>query len=179
MSSADNDLGWLGGEPVSDADYRQVSEFLFREADLLSRQAYQTWLTLLAPQITYRVPLQQFSKRGEERSYGSGPAWLDETRASLAIRIKQLADPASNAQKVPNFLRYFVTNIQAAAVGDSLHVTSQVLLMRVRANNPRPFLLSGLRRDRLIRSASTLLLAQRDVQLDMPYIDSPNFAFFL
>lgn len=164
---------------LSDADYRAVCAFLFREAELLAAQDYRAWLGLLAPQIVYRVPLQVFRKRGEERTYGADPAWFDETHASLAIRVEQLLHPASNAQKVPNFLRYFVTNIHGEAAGDSLDVRSQVLVIRVRANNPQPFLLSGARHDVLVRTPAGLRLARREVSLDMPRLDTPNLAFFL
>lgn len=170
---------WLSGAPVSDADYRRVSEFLFREADLLANRQYEAWLARLAPDLVYRVPLQQFEKRGEERHYGGDPAWLDETRHSISVRIRQLTHAQSNADRVPSFLRYFVTNITAAAADDGLRVASQVLLLRVRANNPQPYFLSAARHDLLRPQGGELVLARREVHLDMPRIDTPNLAFFL
>ena len=170
---------WLDGAPVSDTDYRRVSEFLFREADLLASRRYDAWLALLAPNLVYRVPLQQFEKRGEERAYGADPAWLDDTRHSIAVRIRQLTHAQSNADRVPSFLRYFVTNVQAVVADDGLRVASQVLLLRVRANNPRPFLLSAARHDLLRPADGGFVLARREVKLDMPIIDAPNLAFFL
>ena len=170
---------WLHGSPVSDTDYRRVSEFLFREADLLASRRYDAWLALLAPDLVYRVPLQQFEKRGEERSYGGDPAWFDETRHSIAVRIRQLTHAQSNADRVPSFLRYFVTNIEAVVADDGLRVASQVLLLRVRANNPQPFLLSAARHDLLRPADGGFVLARREVKLDMPIIDTPNLAFFL
>jgi 3-phenylpropionate/cinnamic acid dioxygenase small subunit len=170
---------WLAGAPVSDADYRRVCEFLFREADLLARRRYDAWLARLAPDLVYRVPLRQFEKRGEERTYGADPAWFDETRHSLAVRVRQLTHPQSNADCVPSFLRYFVTNIEAVVAHDGIRAASQVLLLRVRANNPQPFLLSAARDDLLRPADGGFLLAQREVSLDMPIIDAPNLAFFL
>ena len=170
---------WLHGSPVNDTDYRRVSEFLFREADLLASRRYDAWLALLAPDLVYRVPLQQFEKRGEERAYGADPAWFDETRHSVAVRIRQLTHPQSNADRVPSFLRYFVTNVQALVADDGLRVASQVLLLRVRANNPQPFLLSAARDDLLRPADGGFVLARREVKLDMPIIDTPNLAFFL
>ena len=170
---------WLHGSPVNDTDYRRVSEFLFREADLLASRRYDAWLALLAPDLVYRVPLQQFEKRGEERAYGADPAWFDETRHSVAVRIRQLTHPQSNADRVPSFLRYFVTNIEAVVADDGLRVASQVLLLRVRANNPQPFLLSAARHDLLRPADGGFVLARREVKLDMPIIDTPNLAFFL
>ena len=170
---------WLHGSPVNDTDYRRVSEFLFREADLLASRRYDAWLALLAPDLVYRVPLQQFEKRGEERAYGADPAWFDETRHSIAVRIRQLTHAQSNADRVPSFLRYFVTNIEAVVADDGLRVASQVLLLRVRASNPQPFLLSAARHDLLRPADGGFVLARREVKLDMPIIDTPNLAFFL
>ncbi|MEC9340512.1 MAG: aromatic-ring-hydroxylating dioxygenase subunit beta [Pseudomonadota bacterium] len=167
------------GRPVDDSTYRAVCEFLYSEAELLASRDYRRWLELLAPDLSYRIPLQQFDKRGEERRYGDDPAWFDETRDSLCIRVEQLLHPQSNADRVPSFLRYLVTNILARETPDGLAVSSQVLLIRMRANNPQPFLLSGARQDLLRSSAAGLQLARREVRLDMPLIDSPNLAFFL
>ena len=167
------------GQPLGDAEYRQASEWLYREAGLLAARDYDAWLAMLAPELHYRVPMQQFGKRGETREYGDNPAWLDETRDTLAVRCAQLRHPLSNADRVPSFLRYFVTNIQGARHGETLHVSSQVLLLRVRANNPQPFLLSGERHDRLRPGDDGWLLAEREVKLDMPYLDAPNLALFI
>jgi 3-phenylpropionate/cinnamic acid dioxygenase small subunit len=165
--------------PASDSDYRRLCELLYREADLLAGQDYETWLTWLAPQLHYRIPLQVFQQRGAQRSYGGDPAWLDETLDSITIRAKQLLNPLSNAERVPSFMRYFVTNIFVDQNNDGFAVASQVLLIRVRANNPAPFFLSGRRQDQWVESDGRLLLSDREVTLDMPRIDSPNFAFFL
>lgn len=167
------------GQPLDDTEYRQASEWLYREAGLLARRDYDAWLALLAPELHYRVPMQQFGKRGEAREYGDNPAWLDETRDTLAVRCAQLRHPLSNADRVPSFLRYFVTNIEGTREGQTLRLSSQVLLLRVRANNPQPFLLSGERHDRLRPGGAGWLLAEREVQLDMPYLDAPNLALFI
>ena len=122
------------GQPLDDTEYRQASEWLYREAGLLARRDYDAWLALLAPELHYRVP---------------------------------------------SFLRYFVTNIEGTREGQTLRLSSQVLLLRVRANNPQPFLLSGERHDRLRPGGAGWLLAEREVQLDMPYLDAPNLALFI
>jgi len=168
-----------GGQPVSDAEYRQISELLFHEASLLSCHDYSTWLTLLAPEIGYRMPLQIFQHRNQRRDYGKDPAWLDETYDSLAIRANQLNASISNSEAVPSFMRYFVTNILIEKIDTGFTVSSQVLLIRVRANNPAPFFLSAQRSDIWIQSGDRLLLTDREIHLDLPQIDSPTIAFFM
>ncbi|MDF1817759.1 MAG: aromatic-ring-hydroxylating dioxygenase subunit beta [Immundisolibacteraceae bacterium] len=166
------------GQPVSDQDYRKISERLFREASLLSCHDYATWLTLLAPEINYRMPLQTFQHRNQRRDYGKDPAWLDETYASLEIRANQLNHAASNSEAIPSFMRYFVTNILIETIDAGFAVSSQVLLIRVRANNPAPFFLSAQRSD-IWEKSGELLLLDREIHLDMPHIDSPTIAFFM
>ncbi len=168
-----------GGQPVSDAAYRQISELLFHEASLLSRHEYSTWLTLLAPEISYRMPLQTFQHRNQRRDYGKDPAWLDENYDSLKIRAEQLNNAASNSEAIPSFMRYFVTNILIEESENGFSVSSQVLLIRVRSNNPTPFFLSAQRSDLWIDNGSQLLLSDRAIHLDMPHIDSPTLAFFM
>lgn len=164
---------------VSDSDYRRICELLYREATLLASQDYTTWLTWMAPEVRYRVPLQTFQQRRQERNYGGDSAWYDESLDSLTFRVEQHADPSSNAERVPSFLRYFVTNIFASELEDGFAVDSQVLVLRVRANQPAPFLLSGARQDHWVSRDDQLLLARREVTLDMPYIEASNLAFFL
>lgn len=167
------------GQPVSDAEYRQISELLFEEASMLSRLDYDGWLTLLSPDISYRMPLQTFQHRNQRRDYGKNPAWLDETYDSLTIRANQLNNPVSNSEAIPSFMRYFVTNIVSRKVESGFAVSSQVLLIRVRANNPSPFLLSAQRSDVWTEQHGKLLLSDREIHLDMPQIDSPTLAFFM
>ena len=167
------------GQPVSDAEYRQISELLFNEGSILSRHDYETWLTLLSTDISYRMPLQSFQHRNQQRDYGQNPAWLDETFDSLEIRAKQLNNSASNSEAIPSFMRYFITNILMKKTDQGYAVSSQVLLLRVRANNPAPFFLSAQRSDIWIESGDQLLLADRQINLDMPQIDSPTLAFFM
>ncbi len=164
---------------ASDGEYRQICELLYREAALLSQQDYRSWLALMAQDIRYQIPLQTFQQRGQERDYGGDSAWYDESLDSLTFRVNQHADPASNAERVPSFLRYFITNIFVNKLDDGFAVNSQVLLLRVRANNPTPFFLSGCRQDHWTGSIEELRLLKREVTLDMPYINAPNFAFFM
>jgi len=113
--------------------------------------------------------------------YGLGSPYYDEDIHSLRIRVEKLngSPMASNAERTPSFVRLFVTNIQAKSTGDDLSVTSDVLALRVRANQPSPLLLLGRREDTLRVTPGGLRLTVRTVHMDQPVIDAPNFAFFL
>ena len=46
------------GSLVSDADYLAVQRFLHREAALLDRCAFESWLALLTDDVEYKVTMQ-------------------------------------------------------------------------------------------------------------------------
>ncbi|RLA15120.1 MAG: hypothetical protein DRQ60_06045, partial [Gammaproteobacteria bacterium] len=107
------------------------------------------------------------------------PAWLDETYDSLKIRAEQLNNAVSNSEAILSFMRYFVTNILIEKTDAGFAVSSQVLLIRVRANNPAPFFLSAQRSNLWVQGGDQLQLTNREIHLDMPQIDSPTIAFFM
>ena len=131
--------------------------------------------------MAYLIPRPVFQERGHERVYGLGSPYYDDDIHSLRIRVDKLNGPpmASNAERTPSFIRLFVTNVRVWREGDALRAESDVLSLRVRANTPAPFFLSGRREDRLRESPDGLRLAARTVHLDQPVIEAPNFAFFL
>ena len=166
---------------VSDTQYRDVCEWLYAEAALLSSHRYREWLSLLTDDVSYQIPRPVFQERGQERVYGLGSPYYDDDMNSLRIRVEKLNGPpmASNAERTPSFVRLFVTNVRAQVAGDELYVESDVLSLRVRANQPVPSFLSGRREDTLRNTPEGLRLATRTVHMDQPVIDAPNFAFFL
>ena len=167
--------------PVSDHQYRAVCEWLYEEAALLSSHSYREWLTLLTEDIRYLIPRPLFQERGQERDYGLGSPYYDDDIHSLRVRIEKLNGPpmASNAERTPSLIRLFVTNIRARIDDQDLHVQSDVLALRVRANHTTPSFLSGRREDRLCQTPDGLRLAARTVHMDQPVIEAPHFAFFL
>lgn len=167
--------------PVTDTQYRAVCEWLYAEAALLSSHRYRQWLELLAEDVRYLIPRPVFQERGQERVYGLGSPYYDDDIHSLRIRVEKLNGPpmASNAERTPSFVRLFVTNVRAWVQGADLRVDSDVLALRVRANQPAPTFLSGRREDTLRQTPDGLRLAARTVHMDQPVIEAPNFAFFL
>lgn len=168
-------------QPVTDTDYRAVCEWLYAEATLLSSHRYREWLDLLTEDVRYLIPRPVFQERGQERVYGLGSPYYDDDIHSLRVRVDKLSGPplASNAERTPSFVRLFVTNVRAWVHGDGVRAESDVLALRVRANQPAPAFLSGRREDTLRRTPAGLRLAARTVRMDQPVIEAPNFAFFL
>ena len=158
--------GRPAGAPVDDAAYVEAQRFLHHEAAVLGRRAYEDWLALLTEDVRYLV-LARLARRAE-----AGPvdvAIVDETLPSLALRVRQLADPRlSHAENPPSLVRRFLSNFQVetAASPDCYAVEANILVWRGRGTIPEGGFYVGARRDVLRRTASGLAVARREVRLD-------------
>lgn len=177
-----------GPMPVGEQEYRQISDFLYREADLLSDMDYPAWRGLLADDIHYLMPVRQFFATGNERQVGIGTPYFDEDADSLAVRIELLSDPTlTTAENPRSALSLLVGNVRAErlagkpdAVGCEYQVFSRFLLSRVRpGRDGQEFQLSGRREDLLRREAGGLRLARRTVYLNQSIIKAANLSFFV
>lgn len=166
--------------PVDDRLYRQVCEFYYDEADLLAGRQYLEWFALLAEDVHYRVGFPEFYEHGLKRQVGIGAPYFDDNHASLKVRVTLLADPTTTtAENPPSAFNYFVTNIRARQAGSEgeIEAATRLLIYRVRASEPTPYLLAARRRDRLRLVDGALRLAGRDVLLNQAIIQSPNMSW--
>ena len=71
---------------------QEVTEFLYREAELLDERRYDEWLALLADDLRYWMPMRRNVKYGEEQREftreGQDIAWFDEGKDTLVRRVK-------------------------------------------------------------------------------------------
>lgn len=158
------------GTEVSDAEYVEIQRFLHREATLLDRRDFTAWLALLTEDVAYRVFARVARDAGDAAEHY---AIIDEDEGSLALRVRQLADPRlTRAENPPSFTRRFITNLEAAraAPPDDYAVTANLLVHRGRARPDEGGLYVGERRDVLRRTRGAMLIARRDVYLDQTVI---------
>ncbi len=154
------------GTAVSDAEYVEIQRFLHREAAILDRREFTEWLALLADDVVYRVTIQNAREgdAGRERY-----AIVDEDRASLELRVGQIADPRlTRAENPPSLTRRFISNLEAtrAATPDAFAVTTNILVHRARARANESGSYVGERHDILRRTRGAMLIATRHVHLD-------------
>ena len=175
---------WPADAPaVDDATYRRVCDFYYDEADLLASRQYLQWFALLAPDVSYTVAFPEFFEHGTRRKtgIGIGNPYFDDNHASLKIRVELLADPLkTTAENPPSVFNYFVTNIRvrkAADEADALDADTRLLLYRVRATEPTPYILGARRRDRLRITPGGLRLARREASMDQSIVQSPNMSW--
>lgn len=151
---------------VADSDYVAIQRFLYREASLLDRLAFQDWLRLLTDDVSYRVTARVVRSRDEgHRDY----TIVDEDATSLKSRVTQIANPKlTHAENPAAFTRRFVSNFQPfrAASSEEFAVESHLLVYRAKVSAPEGALYVGERHDVLRRVDGGFRIARREVRLD-------------
>lgn len=159
---------------VSDSEYREICEFLYREAAALDSRDYEAWLRMLADDVSYYVSAPTVRAAGDaERDY---PVF-DEKAEQLRLRIQQISNPKlTHAENPPSLTRRFVSNILAhrSSPQHELEVASNIMLHRSHGIDGETYVYTGARTDILRRRDGALVLARRRVKLDRPLISSMN-----
>lgn len=156
---------------------RDVERLLYHEAHLLDSGLFHDWLELMAPDLRYWAPVRAEVPRTQEREEESTRLPLfDETRASLALRIRRLDTGLAWAEIPHTRTRRFVSNITAEGEVDGLvRVRSNFMLFRSRSLVEESIVV-GCREDRWSRS-DKWLLRERKIILDHCTVE--NMPLFL
>src|SRR5262245_30476182 len=96
---------------VDSGTYIEIQRFLFREAALLDRREYATWLALMTEDIHYCVTVAVSRDAGVKAVDYS---IIDENAVGLKSRIDQISNPRlTRAENPPSLTRRVVSNIEA------------------------------------------------------------------
>jgi 3-phenylpropionate/cinnamic acid dioxygenase small subunit len=167
------------GHPV----YNEVMDFLIEEAHLLDEDLLEEWLQLLAADVRYVMPTRHTVRRSDGKGFDSGMKHFDDDYKSIEIRVLKVTRTDTNyAEDPPSRIRRYITNIQVneTPTVDEFAVTSYLLLLRNRRDEPISDVVSGIRHDILRRDATTRFkLARREVLVDQVTLGTPNLAFML
>ena len=178
--------------PVFDLDsLRRVEQFYYREARLLDERLYLQWLSMLSPDIRYRmpsrfVPLARGSTRQPESVHdvdnelsGYDPAGLpirEESYGHLAQRTARALKPNAWAENPPPRTRRFVTNVEIEPLADgAIRAFSNLQLFHSQHGRPE-YLFSGQRRDLLEPADGSFRIADREVILDSDIVRGASVA---
>jgi ethylbenzene dioxygenase beta subunit len=158
----------------------EISEWLFREAELLDDGFERKWLEeMVSRDVVYQLPLRQTVERARGAGWVEGTYHLDERYGSLETRVARNETAYAWAEDPPSRIRHFVSNVRAARRPDDLiAVRSNLLIYRTRQDNVTPQLLSGERHDVLRREDGVLRLVERRVLLDLTAIGTHNLSIF-
>ena len=165
---------------VGSERYAELTDWLYREAELLDTGREREWLeTMVSKAIVYRVPLRQTVERSRGTGFAPSTFHLDESYGSLTSRVARNDSAFAWAEDPPSRIRHFVANVRAATDEDgAFHVRSNMLIYRTRGEQTQPQVLSGEKQDVIAHEEDRLMLRRRSVLLDLSVIETHNLAIF-
>jgi phthalate 3,4-dioxygenase beta subunit len=166
---------------VDPAIHLDVETWLAWEAQLLDERRLREWLSLLAADIRYCMPVTVTTARGSDARPDGAMDHFDEDRYSLGKRVERLEGDHAWTEDPPSRARRFVSNVQVAPIDgtDDVEVRSYVLLYRSRGDDRAADLVSAARTDVLRRVEDGWILVRRDIVIDEAVLRTQNLALFL
>jgi len=167
--------------PSGSDEYWRCVDFLADEAEALDQNRHRDWLTMLHPEIDYRVPIRVTRERAAGPGFSREGYHLFENLDSLTTRVDRLATDYAWAEDPPSRTRRLLTNFRVYAIegSEDLRVRANLLVYRERLDEPHPQLLSAEREDDLREEGGGLRLVRRLVLLDHAMLMTPNLGIFL
>lgn len=167
----------------------EVEQFYYEEARLLDEGRYVDWLGFLAEDLDYWMPTRTNRLRRQQALSIAGrgeAAFYDETKESLAWRIRRFDSGMAWAEDPPSRTRHLITNIAVRHIDpaenpgftdDDLRVHSAFLVYRNRLEREENIFAGG-RTDVLRRTSSGLEIARREILLDQNILLAKNLSTF-
>jgi 3-phenylpropionate/cinnamic acid dioxygenase small subunit len=167
--------------PFNDGLHLEAHRWLVDEAYLLDEQDYETWMSRIAEDVHYLMPVRVTTALGAGYSTSPGMAHLDENKYSLSRRVARFATEHAWTEDPPSRLRHYITNVRTFRTenADEIIVDSAVLLFRSRGDVREAATVSAGREDLLRRTAAGWELARRTILVDESVIRMQNLAIFL
>lgn len=167
----------------------EVEQFYYEEAELLDDGRFTDWLDLLADDLDYWMPTRSNRLRRQQAlsiAARGEAAFYDETKDSLAWRIRRFDSGMAWAEDPPSRTRHLVTNVVVRHVDPVEHVgfTEQDLVVRsaflVYRNRleREENVFAGGRTDVLRRTDTGLQVARRTILLDQNILQAKNISTF-
>ena len=178
--------------PVRDARYfelrREAEEFLYDEADLLDKRAFQAWLETLADDLVYFMPMMFNVKFGqhaarEKTRREKDMSWFNEGKWTLTKRVEQILTGVHWAEEPLSRVCRMVSNVQVnghrvnAAGEEEIDVGSRLLIYQNRCER-EDYTFVGRRDDVLRRTAAGWKLARREITLYQNVLLAKNLTVF-
>ena len=157
-----------------------AEDFLYHEADLLDRRAYETWLDLFTDDAVYWLPMDENADPTAESSV------LYDTAATLRMRVHQISHKPHYAQIPPSRTMHAVSNVRVAPAerDDEAVVHCAVTVTELREGN---FQQLGLGEQRVLaghceyrlRKQGSLAIAMKKLVLISRDVPIANLSFLL
>jgi Ring hydroxylating beta subunit len=109
---------------------QEIEDFLYHEADLLDERRYDEWLSLLAEDVRYWMPMRRNVKLDDrEREFtreGRDISWFDEGKETLTRRVRQIQTGIHWAEEPVSRISHLLSNIQLVEVNPSAAEPAEV-----------------------------------------------------
>jgi 3-phenylpropionate/cinnamic acid dioxygenase small subunit len=163
---------------VSDATRREIEAFLYLEARLADESRYAEWEALVTGDMHYWVP-----KGAADYDPATRLSYINDNRARLATRIRQLQTGLRHAQTPPSPMRRIISNIELIAADETAGtfvVGSNSVVYEVAAQATRELRLWPARvTHHLRRVEGHLRMSKKIIELVTGSLPQPNMAFLL
>jgi hypothetical protein len=159
--------------------------FYAYEADLLDEGRYVDWLELFDDDLYYWSPTRTNRLRRQQALAIAGPddaAFYDETKDSLAWRIRRFDSGMAWAEDPPSRTRHLITNLTATHATDRdnneiLMARTNFLVWRTRLENEQG-IFAGTRTDLLRQTDAGFKVFDRRILLDINVLPAKNISTF-
>ncbi|MCW5747069.1 MAG: nuclear transport factor 2 family protein [Alphaproteobacteria bacterium] len=165
-------------QPISEATRREIEAFLYLEARLADESRYADWEALVTDDMHYWVPKGAADYDPAERL-----SYVNDNRARLATRIRQLRTGLRHAQTPPSPMRRLISNIEVLAADDvagTYTVASNFVLYELAVQAGATLRVwPGRATHRLRRVDSELRMSEKIVELVTASQPQWNMAFLI
>jgi 3-phenylpropionate/cinnamic acid dioxygenase small subunit len=162
---------------LSDAEYRAVADFLYKEARLADEARYAEWLALWTDDGVYWVPATTDPGADPERHLSH----IYDNRARIDTRVKLLQTGVRPSQEPASLMRRLISNIEVTpAENGELAAESNFILaeLAVQAKHELHWW-AGRTTHRLRRVDGLLRMSRKKVVLVNAAEPLPNLAFLI
>lgn len=163
---------------VTDAEYKAVVEFIYKEARLADESRYEEWEALWTDDAIYWIPATVSDEVDPNRQLSH----LYDNRARLTTRLKMLKSGLRYSQVPVSPMRRVVSNVEVekAEAGEFVVGSNFVLVeLAVQAGSPETHIWAGRTTHHLRPVDGALKMSYKKVLLVNAAEPLPNLTFLL
>jgi ethylbenzene dioxygenase subunit beta len=159
----------------------EIEQFLFREARLLDENDYDGWLSLMAPDIHYWMPvIENRAREDPQGAYGAERlAYFDDSLEDLKRRIARFQGRTAWAENPATRHVHVISNVELDASSEPDEVVAHSVFINYRNRGERDQdTLVGRRRDVIRRQDGAWKLKSRRIVIAQNVLLSKNLNTF-
>ncbi len=158
----------------------QAMKFYHDEALMLDHRKFSEWLELFEDDLEYRMPVRITKERREGSDVNDEMTYFEETKTTLAKRVKRLGTTSAWAEDPAPRTRHMITNVVIESENEQeLTVRTYFLFLRSRAEEIEVEQLFGERLDILRKKENSFKIQSRTIYPDQAVLSVKNLSMFL